>query len=35
LEVRILIPVGVAAEPGVQKEKLPFERRAFFNRYGG
>lgn len=34
MEVRILVPVGVAAEPGAQKEKLPFERRAFFNRYG-
>ena len=33
--VRILLPLGVAAEPGVQKEKLPFDQRAWFNRYGG
>lgn len=33
--VRILLPLGVAAESGSQKEKLPFEQRAWFNRYGG
>ena len=33
--VRILLPIGVAAEPGTQKEKLPFEQRAWFNKYGG
>jgi len=33
--VRILLPVGVPAEPGRQKEKLPFQRRAWFNHYGG
>ena len=33
--VRIVLPIGVAAEPGTQKEKLPFEQRAWFNRYGG
>lgn len=32
--VRILLPLGVAAEPGSQKEKLPLEKRAWFNRYG-
>ena len=32
--VRILLPLGVAAEPGTQKEKLPLEKRAWFNRYG-
>ncbi len=32
--VRILLPLGVAAEPGKQKEKLPFHQRAWFNRYG-
>ena len=32
--LRILLPVGVAAEPGTQKEKLPFEQRAWFNRHG-
>lgn len=34
-QVRILLPLGVAAEPGRQKEKLPFPQRAWFNRYGG
>lgn len=33
--VRVLLPLGVPAEPGAQKEKLPFERRAWFNRWGG
>ena len=33
--VRILLPLGVPAEPAVQKEKLPFAERAWFNRYGG
>ena len=33
--VRILLPIGIAAQPGSQKEKLPFDRRAWFNRYGG
>jgi nitroreductase len=32
--IRVLLPVGVAAEPGQQKEKLPFGQRAWFNRYG-
>ncbi len=33
--IRILLPLGVPAEPGKQKEKHPFEQRACFNRYGG
>jgi len=33
--LRILLPLGVPAEPGTQKEKLPFDQRAWFNRYGG
>ena len=32
--VRVLLPVGVPAEPVQQKEKLPFAQRAWFNRYG-
>lgn len=32
--VRVVLPLGVPAEPGSQKEKLPFERRAWFNRWG-
>lgn len=32
--LRILLPVGVAVDPGTQKEKLPFEQRAWFNRHG-
>ena len=34
-EVRILLPLGVPAEPTVQREKLPFTQRAWFNHYGG
>jgi nitroreductase len=34
LTVRILLPLGVPAEPGQQKDKLPFSQRAWFNRYG-
>ncbi len=31
--VRVLLPVGVPAESWQQKEKLPFDQRAAFNRY--
>ncbi len=31
--VRILLPIGVAEQPGVQREKLPFQQRAWFNRH--
>jgi nitroreductase len=31
--VRILLPVGVPVAPGPRREKLPFEHRAWFNRY--
>ncbi len=33
--VRIVLPLGVAAEPGRPREKLPLDQRAWFNRYGG
>lgn len=33
--VRVLLPVGVPAEAGHQREKLPWEQRAWFNRYSG
>ena len=33
--IRILLPLGVPAQAGAQREKLPFDRRAWFNRYGG
>jgi len=33
--VRIVLPLGVAVEEGRQKEKLAFDRRAWFNRHGG
>ncbi len=33
-KVRVLLPLGVAAEPGQQREKLPFAQRAYFNHYG-
>jgi nitroreductase len=32
--VRIILPIGVPATPGAQREKLPFSQRAWFNRYG-
>ncbi|HVP13838.1 MAG TPA: nitroreductase family protein [Phycisphaerae bacterium] len=32
--VRILLPLGVPAESWPQKEKKPFEARAWFNRFG-
>ncbi len=35
LHVRVLLPIGVAAEPGSQKEKMPFDKRAWFNQYEG
>jgi len=31
--VRILMPVGVPAEEGPHREKMPFEQRAWFNSY--
>ena len=33
--VRVLLPIGVPEENWPQKEKKPFEARAWFNRYGG
>jgi len=35
LAVRVILPLGIAREPGTQKAKLPFDRRAWFNRYEG
>jgi nitroreductase len=32
--VRILLPLGVPEETWPQREKRPFEERAWFNRYG-
>ena len=33
--VQIVLPIGVPTEKVQQKEKKPFEQRAWFNRYGG
>jgi nitroreductase len=33
--LRVLLPLGVPTETWPQKEKKPFEARAWFNRYGG
>jgi nitroreductase len=33
-EIRILLPVGKAAAQTLQKERMPFEQRAWFNRFG-
>ncbi|MCK4661084.1 MAG: nitroreductase family protein [Phycisphaerae bacterium] len=32
--IRVLLPIGVPQKTWQQKEKLPFEARAWFNRYG-
>lgn len=32
--VQVLLPLGVPAQPASQREKRPFEQRAWFNRYG-
>ena len=32
--IRVLLPIGVPEEAWSQKEKRPFEQRAWFNRYG-
>ena len=32
--VRILLPIGVPTTLGAQKERLPFNQRAWFNQYG-
>ncbi len=32
--IRILLPIGVPAEEHHQPAKLPFEKRAFFNKFG-
>ncbi len=33
--VRILLPIGVPTKPGAQKERLPFDQRAWYNQYKG
>ena len=33
--IRVLLPLGVPAEAWPQKEKKPFEERAWFSRFGG
>lgn len=33
--VQVILPVGVPVEQWNQREKKPFEERAWFNRYGG
>ncbi len=33
--VQVVLPLGVPAEQWEQKPKLPFEQRAWFNRFGG
>lgn len=35
LQVRIVLPIGVPAEAGTQRERFPFADRAWFNRYDG
>lgn len=33
-KVQIVLPIGVPKEPVAGPEKLPFEKRAFFNQHG-
>ena len=33
--MRIILPLGVPVQPGPRPEKLPFEERAWFNRWEG
>ncbi len=33
--IRIILPIGKPSEEVERREKLPFEQRAWFNRYGG
>jgi nitroreductase len=33
LQVRVILPIGVPVEAGTQKEKRPFEQRAWYNRH--
>ena len=33
--VQIVLPIGVPATDGPKAQRLPFERRAFFNAWGG
>lgn len=35
MEVRVVLPIGVAEEKCEQAPKQPFEKRAWFGRYGG
>ena len=34
-KVRIILPIGLPAEEYLQPEKLPFCKRAWFNKFGG
>jgi nitroreductase len=35
IQVQVLIPMGVAAQPGQPREKRPFGERAWWNEYSG
>jgi nitroreductase len=32
--VAVVLPIGVALEPGAQRERMPFDKRAWFNTWG-
>jgi nitroreductase len=34
-KVCIVLPLGLATEASAQREKLPFDKRAWFNQWGG
>lgn len=35
IQVQVLIPIGIAAQPGTPREKRPFHERAWWNEYSG
>jgi len=35
MTVRVVLPIGVPRQPTPRREKLPFDKRAWFNRYRG
>ncbi len=35
IQVQVLVPIGVAAQPGKQRERRPFCERAWWNEYSG
>jgi nitroreductase len=32
--VAVALPLGIPKQPGTQRERMPFDQRAWYNRYG-